>query len=331
MTHVGADKLETSSSPRVSPIAKAGVKPRGRRWDDVPVGTKVTLLVMTAAVGGCLVGMLEMLTGGHHFTLILGLLILLAGMTALARAWLTDPLTRFVDVLKRDRLFERPNTLNKLPLDRLDEIGQIARYISERNTACHRDFLEARQLRRTLDQRIRDATRRATRRLRRIAMRDPLTDLGNRRFLDDNLSPVLESVRASNGDLICIMIDVDNFKPINDTLGHAAGDALLVFLGSLLRGIVRHEDLCVRLGGDEFVLLLPGATLERAAELVDQLQRLFGQYTRTQHPDGPPTSLSIGVTSIRRDGVRNGQELLVHADRQLYVAKNAGKGQAYGL
>ena len=331
MSHAGLDKLEAPAAPRASPIDKADAKPHGRRWDDVPVGTKVTLLVLTSSVGGCLVGMITMVSGGSYFMLVAGLLILLTGMVAFGRAWLTDPLTRFVDALNRDRRFERPNTLRRLPLDRLDEIGQVARYIAERNTVCQRDYLEARQLRRTLDQRIRDATRRATRRLRRIAMRDSLTDLGNRRFLDENLSPIFSSVRASGSDLICIMIDVDNFKPVNDTLGHAAGDALLVFLGSLLRASVRHEDLCVRLGGDEFVLLLPEASMVRDAALIEQVQTHFTRHTRAQHPDGPHTSLSIGVTSMRRDGIRNGQELLVHADRQLYAAKNAGKGQSCGL
>ena len=191
----------------------------------------------------------------------------MAGLLTLAKAWIGTPIQILVEQLGRINREYSVSAINALPIQRRDEVGQVARSIHQITSWCRRDYHEARQLRRTLDHRVATATRAATRELRRLAMRDPLTDLGNRRFLADHLDTLIESVRQAGGELVAVVIDVDNFKKVNDTHGHGAGDDLLVSLAGLIRASVRGEDYAVRLGGDEFVALMPGCAVERAADI----------------------------------------------------------------
>ena len=122
------------------------------------------------------------------------------------------------------------------------------------------------------------------------------------------------------------MIDMDNFKHVNDTQGHTVGDELLILLASLIRALTRPEDYAVRLGGDEFAVLMPDCSPKRAGELLKRIRELFGQHTNTAMQIDPPPDLSAGIASLRRDGLDSGQQLLEMADANLYAAKHAGKG-----
>jgi diguanylate cyclase (GGDEF)-like protein len=206
-------------------------------------------------------------------------------------------------------------------------VGQLARVIHRLASTAMRDSYDARQLRRTLDRRVAEATRQATSQLRLMAMRDPLTDLGNRRFLEDNLAPLVKSVLESGGELSCVTMDMDGFKGVNDRLGHAAGDELLIFLGSLIRALVRQEDYAVRLGGDEFCVLMPDCETDRAAQFAERLRVLFRQHTTTALPENVHTDLSVGVAGVRKHAAHSGEELMDLADGALYAAKRAGKGR----
>ncbi|MDG6109197.1 GGDEF domain-containing protein [Dactylosporangium aurantiacum] len=104
--------------------------------------------------------------------------------------------------------------------------------------------------------------------LRRLALHDPLTGLGNRNLLEEFTRAGL----TPGGPTSVLVLDLDGFKAVNDTLGHAAGDELLRVVGARLRGHARDGDLVTRLGGDEFVLLLPGASAEVAAEVAARLR-----------------------------------------------------------
>jgi diguanylate cyclase (GGDEF)-like protein len=261
----------------------------------------------------------------------LGAGALIVGLVWLARVWVCRPIEKLIATWTALTLDHRPGVLHVLPIGRGDEVGQLARALYRLASTALKGSYDARQLRRTLDHRISQATRQATRQLRQLAMRDPLTDLGNRRFLDSNLGALVESVQASGDELICVMIDVDGFKAVNDSLGHAAGDELLIFLGSLIRAIVRGEDYTVRLGGDEFVVLMPHCSLERAAEFAEQLRVLFCQHVATALPAPVRADLSMGVAALRRHGLRDGPDLLARADANLYAAKRGGKGQTRGV
>ena len=156
------------------------------------------------------------------------------------------------------------------------------------------------------------------------AATDPLTGLRNRAYLEEHLEPLYHRQMARNAELAAVMMDVDNFKAYNDTHGHQVGDALLRFIGALLRGSIRPADVAVRYGGDEFLLLLPDAGVEQAAAIADRLVKLFGQFTgRLGREDA--VSMSAGVASSHTAACENGHALVNQADASLYAAKRGGK------
>lgn len=292
--------------------------------------SKVGVTVMLALVAGLLIGTVESATGHRLWPMGLMLLLCGIGLVLLGRYWIAQPLVSLAEQVERLARLHRAGALQRLPLRRRDEIGRLARMMHEVYVTAIRDAGEVRRLRRNLDQRVADQTQRATVQLQRLAMRDPLTDLGNRRFLDENLEPLMSSLRQSGDDLICVMVDLDNFKQVNDRLGHAAGDELLVFLASLLRACSRKEDLALRLGGDEFAVLMPGADPDRSVGFARQVRALFRQHVHTAMPIDPRPDLSIGLASRIRDRCHTGPALMAAADANLYAAKRAGKGRIVG-
>jgi len=163
--------------------------------------------------------------------------------------------------------------------------------------------------------------------LRGASVRDSLTGLFNRRYLDEALDREVRRADRTNRPLGVIMLDVDHFKLFNDAHGHAAGDLVLRSLGQMLRARTRQEDVVCRYGGEEFVMILPEAPLEVSRQRAEQL-RDAALLMRVNHDgrlfDG--VSLSLGVAAFPGHGT-TAPELLASADRHLYDAKNAGRGQ----
>ena len=163
--------------------------------------------------------------------------------------------------------------------------------------------------------------------LRQQSIRDPLTGLYNRRFLEEYL--VHERVRATrkNRPLSVIMLDIDHFKRFNDTFGHDAGDAILRRMGLLLQGHVRGSDIACRIGGEEFALLLPEAPLpiafQRAENILDTVRRL--QIKHRGQVLGAIT-VSLGVAAFPKHG-ETPEALIRAADRALYQAKEGGRNK----
>lgn len=320
-----------SSQPLRRAVQPSAARDRRYPWDNATLRLKAHALVVTAVMAGVLLGTLEARLGFLVWPLMVGLSVLLLAGCALVNHWIGGPVDRLVSRLERLARTGEPVSLRRLPVKRDDELGQIARAVHQLGESLVRQQSEASTLRKTLESRAAEATRRATRQLERLAMRDPLTDLGNRRCLDEHLDALVATARdESRGELLCVLLDIDNFKPLNDTLGHAAGDEVLAFLGSLIRGCARDGDLAIRLGGDEFVVLLPTDDLARATQFINMVRSLFRQQTHTMFPDGPVADLSIGVAGLKRDGCPDGEALLARADGHLYRAKRAGKGQTCG-
>jgi diguanylate cyclase (GGDEF)-like protein len=158
-----------------------------------------------------------------------------------------------------------------------------------------------------------------------IAVHDGLTGLHNRTFLTDHFDTLLKGSHRRRERLAVIQLDLDRFKQINDTLGHAAGDYVLVITAQRMRDSCRASDLCVRLGGDEFVMILGGAG---GTEDINSLaRRILTQINEPITFQGatilPGASAGIAVYPIDAD---NAQDLLVHADLALYSAKRTGGG-----
>jgi diguanylate cyclase (GGDEF)-like protein len=155
------------------------------------------------------------------------------------------------------------------------------------------------------------------------ANHDDLTDLANRTLFEQRTREAL--VAVDGGDTLSLaLIDLDDFKAINDRLGHAVGDALLVVVAERLRAAVRDGDVVARLGGDEFGLLLPGLRSEEATEVLD---RIAESLTRPVHALGYDllVKASIGLAEVWPDA--SPQELLRRADLAMYAAKERGKGR----
>jgi diguanylate cyclase (GGDEF)-like protein len=160
--------------------------------------------------------------------------------------------------------------------------------------------------------------------LRHQALHDALTGLPNRVLALDRAEQMLARARRQHLPVAALYVDVDGFKQVNDTFGHAAGDDLLKLVATRLRGVVRESDTAARLSGDEFVVLVEGSALDAGAELVaERLLDVLRQPYDVNGKIGRQLSLtaSIGVASGLRG---NATELLRDADVALYEAKTAG-------
>jgi diguanylate cyclase (GGDEF)-like protein len=165
------------------------------------------------------------------------------------------------------------------------------------------------------------------RELRRLAMQDPLTGLSNRMFLNDRIERAISRARR-NGDSIALMlIDLDNFKPINDNHGHAVGDDLLVTIAKRISEIVRESDTVSRLGGDEFVILLED--LRETGSIESILNKLMAAVTEPMNVGedrSVAVSASIGVAFAPLHA-EHATQLLARADMEMYKAKSGGRNR----
>ncbi|WP_159794116.1 putative bifunctional diguanylate cyclase/phosphodiesterase [Puerhibacterium puerhi] len=163
-----------------------------------------------------------------------------------------------------------------------------------------------------------------------IAMRDPLTGLPNRRMVDEHGTRLL-AAGADRGRLAVLYVDLDGFKEVNDTLGHRAGDELLVAFAQRLAGCVRPQDLLGRLGGDEFAVLLTDVDEEAATAVADRVAGAAQEpFAVDEHRVQVSASVGVAVgTELSGEGTVYGvlDELLQRADAAMFRAKRAGKAR----
>ncbi len=160
-----------------------------------------------------------------------------------------------------------------------------------------------------------------------LANNDPLTQLPNRRWLMNFLPAALRRAERGRGKLALLFIDLDNFKDVNDTIGHPAGDEVLVQAAARVRDTVRASDYVVRLGGDEFTVVLDNADSDEAvariaSELITRLSEPYPLGTTMI----TTVSASIGISLFPQDG-KDADQLIKHADVAMYAAKADGKGR----
>jgi diguanylate cyclase (GGDEF)-like protein len=198
---------------------------------------------------------------------------------------------------------------------------ELRRALGELAAANERLAAEVEERRRAMD-RLTEAERD----VRRLAHHDPLTGLPNRLLFQDRLGQALAHARRERVGAAVMILDLDDFKGVNDTLGHAAGDRLLHLLAGRLGGAIRATDTLARLGGDEFAVVQPA--LREPEDAMTLARKLIGTldapFALTEHE--AHVTASIGIALFPGDGADAG-ELLKNADLALYRAKREGRGQ----
>lgn len=164
--------------------------------------------------------------------------------------------------------------------------------------------------------------------IRRLAFQDALTGLPNRRVLDDHLELAVAQAQR-HGQLVALMfLDLDQFKEVNDTYGHDAGDLLLKEVATRIKGCIRRSDTAIRLGGDEFIVLLPEVSVPDNAQVVaEKIIQTIGE--PIELPAGKAqVGASIGIALMRSPDITT-EDLMHQADTAMYEAKRKGKNQSY--
>lgn len=247
-----------------------------------------------------------------------GLIIILVGLVLVALLAvgmaenLTQPVERLVQAV---RAMTNGQFETRVAATSGAEFGELERGfndMAERISEVHR----------TMQERIEEATAQ----LAFQARHDPLTGLVNRREFEARLEKAIAAAQAGGGESSLLYIDLDRFKPINDTCGHLAGDELLRQLSRLLQGRLRDEDTLARLGGDEFGVLLNNCTGSRALQVAQDFCSLAAAYRFIWQDKIFSIGASIGLTPIGRQ-TRNVAEVLSASDSACYSAKEQGRNR----
>jgi diguanylate cyclase (GGDEF)-like protein len=170
-----------------------------------------------------------------------------------------------------------------------------------------------------------DLTRRQLSREEEAARTDGLTGLSNRRAFDAELPVLMDRAKAIGKGLALLALDLDHFKPVNDGMGHAAGDFVLREVGKLLREKVRATDLPCRIGGDEFIVLLVDLDEAAARKRAETLRVAIGGFPHPGNEQGVRITTTMGATMYRPGEAA--EDLLRRADAALYEAKRAGRNR----
>ncbi|MCU7370932.1 sensor domain-containing diguanylate cyclase [Paucibacter sp. O1-1] len=168
-------------------------------------------------------------------------------------------------------------------------------------------------------------------RVKRAGLTDVLTGVHNRRYFEHRCQIEISQARRHSQALACLFLDIDHFKPVNDSHGHAAGDAVLRAVGLMIQGQLRAGDTVARWGGEEFVVLLPRTPAAAAREVAERIrQRIADQRLPVGGGIELAVTVSIGLAMLELAGPPEAAPLLQAADAALYRAKQGGRNQVVG-
>ena len=167
----------------------------------------------------------------------------------------------------------------------------------------------------------------SNKRLELLSITDGLTKLHNHRYFQDELARAFEESQRYGRPLSMVMIDIDFFKKVNDTYGHAVGDEVLKDVAKRYQASVRSTDLVARYGGEEFAVMMPETDLADALQFAEKIRSMI-ESTPIPTQAGPlQATVSLGVASVPRTKIHSSKELIVAADKALYRAKRRGRNQ----
>lgn len=212
-------------------------------------------------------------------------------------------------------------------LDQVEEhsIGEIARACHDALATAHRDRLEAATLRREMDARVTQQTKQAVAHISRQSNTDELSGLYNRRGFDLALADAFIAARRASQPLSLVAIDLDNFKQLNDSLGHAKGDDAIRAAGEVLAASLRVGDGAGRSGGDEFLILLANTDSQSACHIAERFVRMYASHPAGKGLSCPWPTMSVGVACTREHRATSPEHLKQLADEALYQAKRSGR------
>lgn len=211
---------------------------------------------------------------------------------------------------------------------RRDEIGCLAETFNQMHETIKRQIEELNSHRDMLEQEVKERTKeleQANRRLDLISRTDELTGLPNRREMNETIANEIGRTQRSNKPFSFIFIDIDHFKAINDTYGHACGDEILKAVSQSIRGLLRKYDVFARYGGEEFLTLLPETDLEGAAVVAERFRRKIEMMT--VHYGDYTINVTITLGVARFDHRLGADRSIQMADKALYQGKESGRNQ----
>lgn len=244
-------------------------------------------------------------------------------------------------------------------LNRHDELGELANEFQRLYTDRNRLGRNLNDIHKVVERKVLYRTStlmRLVRRLKKHTNIESLTGLANRRHLDEYSHMMFDDAMKNNYDLACMMIDVDNFKQVNDNWGHATGDSIIIFVAELIQALTRQGDTCARYGGDEFVVLLPECDEAEANKIAERIRLHFAREVRQffdkdkQNPiklsknknirmtnnadiiisNHVEPRLSMGFATIKKNQPASVSDLMQMADKALYNAKEKGRNRVMG-
>jgi len=326
---------------------------KGSREIYLPLFYRFSTLIVLALLAVLALGLLlcNLYKNGHgavslgsNLLLILGLTI--AGTLFAACLWCRfryySPIHR---VLTEMRELRNGTRSEPIPARKSDLIAQVTREYNRLFHALEHTRRDLEHVQSLLERKVDDHTNKLhcnIRQLEKKADTDRLSGLANRNRFQERLEEMFEDAKLSSSDLACLIIDIDNFKTVNDQLGHTVGDNVIAFAGQLLRASIRGGDLAARYGGDEFILLLPGCNEKQARVIAERIRVLFSRESSHLIPqDNEMKSFSqkdsddvlsnigchfsIGIATVQKNYPHSPKHLIELADQALYRVKQNGR------
>lgn len=259
------------------------------------------------------------------------------------RRFYTYPLKQLKTLLRNNRIkTEYPPPSLSGP-DEFDEFVTEINHLYNAVKLAQKDMADLNHIMETRITKHTEKFQKDIRILRHKSNTDTLTGLANRGHLNQRFVEMFNDATNNDTDLACVMIDIDYFKAINDTLGHDAGDQVIHFLSKLLQAAIREVDFVARFGGDEFILLFHNCSMENAVVISERIRLHFGRESQRfvapeqSEPEKrgflhrntglQPPHLSIGIATVKESNPVNAEHLLKMADEALYQAKKSGRNR----